>query len=130
MTPPRRLVARVLQESLDHPDVVEIYRRAQAIDPRISTATVYRSVKLFEDLKLVIRHRFGDGPARYELAPPHPHDHLIDVETGQVIEFRDPRIDAIQSRLARELGYDIVSYKLEIFATPARRRVGRRQISR
>ncbi|MDT7532017.1 transcriptional repressor [Sphingobium sp. SA2] len=121
MTEPRRLVARVLQTSDDHPDVMEIHRRAKGIDPNISAATVYRSVKLFEDLKLVVRHRFGDGPARYELAPLLPHDHLIDVETGQVIEFRDPRIDAIQARLAEELGYDIVSYRLEIFALPSRR---------
>lgn len=91
------------------------------IDRQISAATVYRTVKLLEDLKLVVRHRFGDGPARYEIAKPTPHDHLIDVESGAVIEFRDPRVEEIQSRLAQELGYEILSYRLEIFAVPARR---------
>jgi len=121
MTGPRRLIAEVLERSDDHPDVEEIHRRAKAYDPRISAATIYRTVKLFEDLKLIVRHRFGDGPARYELAQPEAHDHLIDVESGRVIEFRDTRIDAIQSRLAEELGYEILSYKLEIFAIPARK---------
>lgn len=118
MTEPRRLIGMVLDASQDHPDVEEIHRRAKRYDSRISAATVYRTVKLFEDMKMVIRHRFGDGPARYELAQPQPHDHLIDVESGKVIEFRDSRIDAIQSRLAEELGYEILSYKLEIFAVP------------
>lgn len=119
MTTPRRIIARVIESADDHPDVDEITRRARCVDPRLSPATVYRTVKLFEDLKLIIKHRFGDGPSRYELARHESHDHLIDVKSGRVIEFRDPRIDAIQARLAEELGYEILSYKLEIFAVPA-----------
>lgn len=118
MTAQRRIIARILDSADDHPDVVEIHRRAKAIDPHISPATVYRTMRLFEDLKLVIRHKFDDGPSRYELALTMPHDHLIDVASGQIIEFRDARIDAIQSQIARELGYDIVSYKLEIMVKP------------
>jgi len=119
MTPTRRLIAQVLEGAHDHPDVEEIHRRAQQIDRGISVATVYRTMKLFEDLKLVVRHRFGDGPSRYELAAIAPHDHLIDVESGKVIEFSDPRIDAVQRHLAEELGYVILSYRLEIFAVPS-----------
>lgn len=121
MTEPRRIIAMVLESADDHPDVDEITRRSRRLDPRLSPATVYRTVKLFEDLKLVIRHRFGDGPSRYELARPESHDHLIDVESGRVIEFRDARIDAIQAQLAEELGYEILSYRLEIFAVPAQK---------
>lgn len=121
MTPTRRLIARVLEGASDHPDVEEIHRRAQALDRGISVATVYRTMKLFEDLKLVVRHRFGDGPSRYELAAVDQHDHLIDMESGKVIEFSDPRIDAVQRHLASELGYVILSYRLEIFAVPSER---------
>ncbi|CAN5351656.1 Fur family transcriptional regulator [soil metagenome] len=119
LTRPRRAIARVLEAACDPPDVSEIHLRALALDRKISTATVYRTVKLLEDLKLVTGLRFGDGPARYEAASLAPHDHLIDLETGKVIEFRDARIEAIQSQLADELGYEIQSYRLEIFAVPA-----------
>ena len=118
MTEQRRLVTQVIDDARDHPDVLEIYDRATRMDPHISVATVYRTVKALEDVKLIVRHRFDDGPARFERASLSPHDHLIDVQTGRVIEFRDPRIDAIQARLAEELGYRILSYRLEIFAAP------------
>jgi Fur family transcriptional regulator, ferric uptake regulator len=122
MTRPRRLVIQVIEAAGDHPDILEIHRRVRAVDPRISLATVYRTVKVLEDLKLVLRHRFGDGPSRYELATIRSHDHLIDLENSHVIEFRDARIEAIQNRLADELGYEILSYRLEIFAVPARQK--------
>lgn len=118
MTAQRRVIARVLDSADDHPDVEEIHRRAKVIDPHISPATVYRTMRLFEDLKLVIRHKFDDGPSRYELALTLPHDHLIDVVSGRIIEFRDARIDALQVQIAHELGYDIVSYRLEIMVKP------------
>ncbi|WP_092499567.1 Fur family transcriptional regulator [Faunimonas pinastri] len=118
MTEQRRLVARVLENSDDHPDVEELYRRAAAMDEQLSIATVYRTVKLFEDAGVIERHDFGDGRARYETLPGEHHDHLIDVRTGQVIEFRSEEIERIQERIARELGYRLVDHRLELYAVP------------
>ena len=118
MTEQRRVVARVLQDSADHPDVEELYRRAAAIDPNISISTVYRTVKLFEDAGIIERHDFGDGRARYETLPEEHHDHLIDLRSGKVIEFRNEEIERIQQRIARELGYRLVDHRLELYAVP------------
>ena len=116
MTEQRRLIARVLSESTDHPDVEEVYRRASKLDPRISIATVYRTVRLFEEAGILERHDFGDGRSRYEEAPDEHHDHLINVRTGKVIEFRDEEIEALQTAVARKLGYRLVGHRLELYA--------------
>ena len=121
MTDQRRVIARVLSDALDHPDAEELYRRAAAIDPHISIATVYRTVKLFEDAGILERHDFRDGRSRYEEVPENHHDHLIDVQTGSVIEFRNEEIEAIQERVARELGFSLVGHKLELYGTPIKR---------
>src|ERR1700749_2991769 len=105
MTDQRRTIARVLAEAQDHPDAEELYRRAAALDPHISIATVYRTVKLFEDAGILERHDFRDGRARYEEAPESHHDHLIDVQTGSVIEFRNEEIEKLKRRVAEELGF-------------------------
>jgi Fur family ferric uptake transcriptional regulator len=118
MTGQRRIIARVLSESSDHPDVEQVYRRAAEIDSKISIATVYRTVRLLEEANIVTRHDFGDGRARYEEADEHHHDHLIDIKTGRVIEFQNPRIEALQDEIARELGYRLVGHRLELFGTP------------
>lgn len=118
MTGQRRVIAGVLQDAADHPDVEELYRRASAVDPHISISTVYRTVKLFEDLGIIEKHEFRDGRARYEPLPEEHHDHLIDVKSGQVIEFRNARIEALQEEIARELGYRIVEHRLELYAVP------------
>ncbi len=118
MTGQRRVIAGVLQDAADHPDVEELYRRASAVDPHISISTVYRTVKLFEDLGIIEKHEFRDGRARYEPLPDEHHDHLIDVKSGQVIEFRNARIEALQEEIARELGYRIVDHRLELYAVP------------
>lgn len=118
MTGQRRVIAGVLQDAADHPDVEELYRRASAVDPHISISTVYRTVKLFEDLGIIEKHEFRDGRARYEPLPDEHHDHLIDVKTGKVIEFRNARIEALQEEIARELGYRIVDHRLELYAVP------------
>ncbi|WP_370321279.1 Fur family transcriptional regulator [Oricola sp.] len=118
MTGQRRVIAGVLQDAADHPDVEELYRRASAVDPHISISTVYRTVKLFEDLGIIEKHEFRDGRARYEPLPDEHHDHLIDVKSGQVIEFRNARIEALQDEIARELGYRIVDHRLELYAVP------------
>ena len=118
MTEQRRVVARVLQDSADHPDVEELYRRAAAVDPNISISTVYRTVKLFEDAGIIERHDFGDGRARYETLPEEHHDHLIDLRSGKVIEFRNEEIERIQERIARELGFKLVDHRLELYAVP------------
>lgn len=115
MTDQRRTIARVLSESDDHPDVEQLYKRASAIDDKISIATVYRTVRMFEEAGILERHDFGDGRARYEEAPESHHDHLIDVQTGEVIEFRNERIEQLQREVARELGYDLVDHRLELF---------------
>ncbi len=115
MTGQRRVIARVIAEADDHPDVEELHRRATAIDPRISIATVYRTVKLFEDAGILQRHEFGDGRARYEPAGEEHHDHLIDLNTGEVIEFTSPEIEELQRRIAEKLGYRLVDHRLELY---------------
>ena len=118
MTDQRRVVARVLSTSHDHPDVEELYRRAHALDPHISIATVYRTVRLFEEAGIIARHDFRDGRSRYEEAPETHHDHLIDMKTGKVIEFVDPEIEALQETIARRLGYRLVDHRLELYGLP------------
>jgi Fur family ferric uptake transcriptional regulator len=118
MTEQRRIIARVLDAATDHPDVEELYRRAVAVDPKISIATVYRTVKLFEDAGVITRHDFGAGRARYETVPDEHHDHLIDLRTGEVIEFRDEEIERLQRAMAERLGYRLVDHRLELFAVP------------
>src|SRR5689334_2758847 len=115
MTDQRRIIARVLSESDDHPDAEELYRRASARDPRISIATVYRTVKLFEDAGILARHDFRDGRSRYEEARERHHDHLIDLQSGDVIEFRNEEIERLQELVARELGYKLVDHRLELY---------------
>jgi Fur family ferric uptake transcriptional regulator len=118
MTEQRRVIARVLEASDDHPDVEELYRRASAVDPNISISTVYRTVKLFEDAGMIERHEFGDGRSRYETLPEEHHDHLIDLRSGTVIEFRDEEIEKLQEKIARKLGYRLVDHRLELYAVP------------
>ncbi|MQX37192.1 Fur family transcriptional regulator [Roseospira navarrensis] len=115
MTGQRRVIARVLSEAEDHPDVEEVYRRATAIDPRISIATVYRTVRLFEENDILERHDFRDGRARYEEVSDDHHDHLIDLETGRVIEFRNTDIERLQEEIARTLGYELKGHRLELY---------------
>src|SRR5438477_1703141 len=118
MTEQRRVIARVLSESVDHPDVEQVYRRATAIDSRISIATVYRTVRLFEEASIIARHDFGDGRSRYEEMPSAHHDHLIDLQSGRVIEFRNEDIERLQQIVADELGYELVGHRLELYAVP------------
>ncbi len=118
MTEQRRTIARVLASSEDHPDVEELYRRCAAIDDRISLSTVYRTVKLFEDAGIIERHDFRDGRARYEQIPDTHHDHLINIRTGEVIEFQSEEIEKLQAEIARQLGYRLVDHRLELFAVP------------
>ena len=118
MTEQRRVIARVLSEASDHPDAEELYRRASAIDPHISIATVYRTVKLFEDAGILERHDFRDGRSRYEEVPDAHHDHLIDLQTGQVIEFRNEDIERLQRVIAEELGFELVDHRLELYGVP------------
>jgi Fur family ferric uptake transcriptional regulator len=115
ITDQRRVIARVLSEADDHPDVESLHERASAIDPRISIATVYRTVRLFEEAGILDKHDFGDGRARYEPAPEAHHDHLIDVETGKVIEFVDPELEALQRQIAEKLGFRLVDHRMELF---------------
>jgi Fur family transcriptional regulator, ferric uptake regulator len=115
ITDQRRVIARVISDSDDHPDVEELYKRASANDPKISIATVYRTVRLFEEAGILDRHDFGDGRARYEAAPEAHHDHLIDVETGKVIEFVDPELEALQKIIAERLGYRLVDHRMELY---------------
>ncbi|CAN7149201.1 MULTISPECIES: Fur family transcriptional regulator [Neorhizobium] len=118
MTDQRRVIARILQESVDHPDVEELYRRSSKVDPRISISTVYRTVKLFEDEGIIERHDFRDGRSRYETVPEEHHDHMIDLNTGNVIEFRSAEIEALQERIAREHGFRLVGHRLELYGIP------------
>ncbi len=118
MTGQRRVVAQVLESSDDHPDVEELYARSQAIDPGISIATVYRTVKLFEESGLLDKLEFGDGRARYEDAERDHHDHLIDMNSGKVIEFVDPDIEALQEKIAEKLGYELRGHRLELYGVP------------
>ena len=117
MTDQRRVIARVLSEATDHPDVEGLYQRAAAVDSRISIATVYRTVKLWEEANILERHDFGDGRARYEEAPEVHHDHLLDMKTGEVIEFRNDEIERLQQEVAARLGYKLVGHRLELYGT-------------
>lgn len=118
MTEQRRIIAQVLEKSTDHPDVEELYSRASKIDSKISLSTVYRTVNLFEETGLVTKLDFKDGRARFELIPDEHHDHLIDIRSGKVIEFRNEEIEAIQEVIARRLGYRLVDHRLELYAVP------------
>jgi Fur family ferric uptake transcriptional regulator len=121
MTGQRRVIARVLSEAKDHPDVEEVHRRAHAVDTRISLSTVYRTLKLLADNGILERHDFGAGRGRYEEAARSHHDHLIDIETGRVIEFRNEEIERIQQRIAQELGFDLVGHRLELYGVLSKR---------
>ncbi len=121
MTEQRRVIARVLSASADHPDVEKVYRRAAAVDPNISIATVYRTVRLFEEANILARHDFGEGRARYEEIPKSHHDHLIDLKSGRVIEFRNEEIEKLQEIVARQLGFELVGHRLELYAVPKNR---------
>jgi Fur family transcriptional regulator, ferric uptake regulator len=118
MTEQRRVIARVLSDSEDHPDVEQVYRRATEIDPHISIATVYRTVRLFEEASILTKHDFGDGRSRYEEMREDHHDHLIDVQSGRVIEFRNEDIEKLQRIVAEQLGYRLVGHRLELYAVP------------
>lgn len=115
ITEQRRVIAKVLSEADDHPDVEKLHERSSAIDPGISIATVYRTVRLFEEAGILERHDFGDGRARYEAAPESHHDHLIDVETGNVIEFVDPELELLQRQIAEKLGFRLVDHRMELY---------------
>lgn len=118
MTGQRRVIAKVVSESQDHPDVEQLYQRASAIDPNISIATVYRTVKLFDEAGITQRHDFGDGRARYEPASDDHHDHLIDLKTGKVVEFSNEEIEKLQKEIAKQLGYKLIDHRLELYAVP------------
>ena len=118
MTDQRRVIARVLSESTDHPDVDSVYRRAHVVDPKISIATIYRTLKLFEEINALERHDFGGAKARYETTSEEHHDHLIDLETGKVIEFQDHEIEELQKKIAERLGYRLIDHRLELYAVP------------
>tara|TARA_B100000029_G_scaffold308603_2_gene301291 strand:+ start:563 stop:991 length:429 start_codon:yes stop_codon:yes gene_type:complete len=118
MTGQRRTIAAVLSDSTDHPDAAAVYRRAVVLDPRISMATVYRTIRLFEDCDVLEKHDFGDGRSRYEEVSEEHHDHLIDVSTGAVIEFQNDDIEVIQREVAKKLGYELVDHRLELYGTP------------
>ena len=124
MTEQRRVIAQVLSESEDHPDVEAVYHRATRIDPRISIATVYRTVRLFEAANILERHEFGDGRGRYEEVSEKHHDHLIDVENGTVVEFQNEEIERLQREMARQLGYELISHRLELYGRPIKPRRG------
>ena len=115
ITEQRRVIARVLSEVDDHPDVESLHKRVATVDPRISIATVYRTVKLFEEAGILARHEFQGGRSRYETAPEDHHDHLIDVDSGEVIEFHDPELEELQQRIAARLGYTLVDHRLELY---------------
>lgn len=118
MTDQRRVIARVLSDAKDHPDVEEVHRRAVAIDANISIATVYRTVRLFEEAGILTRHDFMDGRSRYEEAKDDHHDHLIDMKNGRVVEFVNDEIERLQEEIARRLGYRLVGHKLELYGVP------------
>ncbi|MEM9279511.1 MAG: Fur family transcriptional regulator [Pseudomonadota bacterium] len=118
MTGQRRVIAQVLEDATDHPDVEDLYLRASKIDSNISIATVYRTVKLLEETGIIERHEFRDGRARYEIVPEDHHDHLIDLKTGNVIEFASAEIEALQERIAREHGFKLVDHRLELYGIP------------
>ena len=121
MTEQRRVIAQILDSASDHPDVEELYRRASGVDPKISISTVYRTLRLFEDAGVIARHEFRDGRARYETIPDEHHDHLIDLRTGKVIEFRNEEIEALQERIATKLGFKLVDHRLELYGLPRKK---------
>jgi Fur family ferric uptake transcriptional regulator len=121
ITEQRRVIARILSESEDHPDVETLHERASAVDPKISIATVYRTVRLFEEAGILERHEFCDGRARYEAASEEHHDHLIDVETGNVVEFVDEELEALQKRIAERLGFRLVDHRMELYGVSLNR---------
>ena len=121
LTEQRRVIADVLEDADDHPDVERLHARASAVDPRISIATVYRTVKLFEEAGILEKHEFGDGRARYETADREHHDHLIDLNSGEVIEFVAPEIEALQEKIASRLGYRLKGHRLELYGVPSDR---------
>lgn len=129
MTSPRRVIAQVLSHANDHPDVEEVHRRAHAVDARISLSTVYRTIKLFSEKGILEKHDFGHGRARYEEAPRKHHDHLLDVQSGRVIEFSNEAIEALQERIARELGFKLVGHRLELYGVPLQKPRGSGQKS-
>jgi Fur family ferric uptake transcriptional regulator len=122
MTGQRRVISRVLSEATDHPDVEEVHRRAAAIDPRISIATVYRTMRLFEEANVIDRLDFGDGRARYEENRAEHHHHLIDLESGEVVEFTNEEIERLKEAIARDLGYKLIGHRLELYGLPLARR--------
>ncbi|MDP7543729.1 MAG: Fur family transcriptional regulator [Alphaproteobacteria bacterium] len=122
MTEQRRVIARVLSESEDHPDVEVLHQRANAIDSRISIATVYRTVRLFEEANILERHEFGDGRARYEEVSESHHDHLINLQNGEVIEFSNDKIEDLQRQIAKKLGYELIEHRLELYAVPLKKK--------
>ncbi|WP_374302261.1 Fur family transcriptional regulator [Ferrovibrio sp.] len=126
MTDQRRVIARVLSASDDHPDVEELHRRSVAVDPRISIATVYRTVRMFEENGILSRLDLGDGRARYEEMPESHHDHLIDTRSGKIIEFNDPELEALQEKIAARLGYKLVDHRLELFGVPLEDKDGKK----
>ena len=121
MTEQRRVISRVLSEATDHPDVEQVYRRAVEIDPRISIATVYRTVRLFEEANVIERLDFGDGRSRFEENREEHHHHLIDLQSGEVIEFVNEEIERLKERIARDLGYELIGHRLELYGIPANR---------
>lgn len=121
MTEQRRVIARVLSDADDHPDVELLHRRANAIDARISIATVYRTVRLFEEASILERHEFGDGRARYEEISESHHDHLINLQSGEVMEFRNEEIEKLQRQVAKDLGYELIEHRLELYAVPIKK---------
>ena len=118
MTDQRRVIARVLSDSHDHPDVEEVHKRSNGLDARISIATVYRTVRLFEDANIINRHDFGDGRARYEEVSEEHHDHLIDIQSGEIIEFQNQEIEDLQIKIAEKFGMRLVGHRLELFGVP------------
>jgi Fur family transcriptional regulator, ferric uptake regulator len=121
MTEQRRVISRVLSEATDHPDVEQVYRRAVEIDPRISIATVYRTVRLFEEANVIERLDFGDGRSRFEENREEHHHHLIDLQSGEVIEFVNEEIERLKVRIARDLGYELIGHRLELYGIPTNR---------
>jgi Fur family ferric uptake transcriptional regulator len=121
MTEQRRVISRVLSESSDHPDVEQVYRRAIELDPKISIATVYRTMRLFEEANVIERLDFGDGRARYEESREEHHHHLIDLESGEVIEFANEEIESLKEKIAKELGYELIGHRLELYGVPVNR---------
>ncbi len=121
ITDPRRVIARVLSEAEDHPDVEALHARASAIDPGISIATVYRTLRLFEEAGILERHDFGDGRARYEAASEAHHDHLINLDSGEVLEFVDDELEALQKRIAERMGFRLVDHRMELYCVPVTR---------